>query len=118
MIVPENPKIIAHDPIVEPEAPATLDLATIQRFLENPEVVRLDQATSLDEDAAKLLAAKAISARQRYLELNGLTSLTEGTALALKFYDGTLSFNGLKSIPDPVAAALCPATIKNSLGDN
>lgn len=61
-----------------------------EKFVADPESVRLDDFTSLDDDAARALARY-----KGWLKLDSLTTLSDEAAHALAEHRGDLSLNGL-----------------------
>jgi hypothetical protein len=90
----------------------TLTKEIAEQFLKNEKSVDLSEFTSVEDAAAKSLvitdaAAQALAQyHRRNLCLDGLTSLSDGAALALSQHKGNLELNGLTILSDGAAQAL------------
>lgn len=81
--------------------PSMLPIAVAEQFLKNPMPGVIDGYTSIDPEAATVLAK-----HKRDLYLDGLTTLSGSAAEALANYKGTLYLNGLTTLSDAAAEAL------------
>ena len=85
-----------------------------EQFLKDEDSVNLSEYTSLDDDAAQLLA----KIKGRYIDLSGLVALSDTAAQELaKFNGAKLELNGLTTLSDATAGALAKMKGTLTLGD-
>lgn len=85
----------------ENEFPNHIDLGVAERFLANPDNIDLDSASTIDDNAAEVLAK-----HQGELFLSGLNELSSATAKALSLHQGAIFLYGLSKLPDDTALSL------------